>query len=477
MIKKIPICLCCVLSLSLCLQAEDEPRLDAPDRNSDEPAQPAVLVEEVVPETPVMPQEAEPEASNETRFGKITVTGSRQVVRGSIASIVEKLRVGVNKLVGDSTKELKIPIIIHLYGKQGDEEQARSIVPEIVQIEGAYQLRLHIHLARGLDLKKLNYHAMELLLYERGLRNRKQVVDGERLVVKPWIITGVLEALDIKRGTEDKQIYQTEASHLDILSVDNVLVSNKLQRQAMEGRQPVAFQAISGALVSALLRQPNGQEGMHNFLAEVATNKGEIENLMRQHFPGMNLSKNSLSKWVNLELAELGTAAVTEVHSILETESRIDDILQFNYHDEAENSVVVGISEYQEIMKLDSKARNSAVLAPRAELSRLSYRCFPVYRPLLVEYQTILTEIAVGKGKDIDVRLKNLNDSRQQYKKAGERARDYLDWYYITQSDDVSGGFKEYMDLSQSLKEEAEDPSKKDALDRYLDTVQAMFNE
>ena len=473
MIRKIPICLCCALSLSLWSQAEDEPRLDAPDRNV--PTQPEVLVEEVVPEIPAIAQEAE--VSNETRFGKITVTGSRQVVRGSIASIVEKLRVGVNKLVGDSSKELKTPIIINLYGKQGDEEQERSVVSEIVQIGGAYQLRLHIHLAKGLDLKKINYHAMELLLYERGLRDRSKLIDDERLVVKPWIITGVLEALDIKGGTADKQIYRTKVSHLDILSVDDVLAANKVQRQAMDGRKPVAFQAISGALVNALLRQPSGQEGMEGFLSEVATNKGEIENLLRQHFPGMNLSKNSLAKWVNLELAELGTAAVTDVYSILETESRIDDILQFSYHDEAENTVVVGISEYQELMQLKPKQRVSTVLAPRAELSRLSYRCFPVYRPLLVEYQTILTEIATGKGENIDVRLKNLNDSRQQYIKAGERARDYLDWYYITQSDDVSGGFKEYMDLSKALKEEAEDPNKKDTVDRYLDTVQALFSE
>ena len=78
MIRKIPICLCCALSLSLWSQAEDEPRLDAPDRNV--PTQPEVLVEEVVPEIPAIAQEAE--VSNETRFGKITVTGSRQVVRG-----------------------------------------------------------------------------------------------------------------------------------------------------------------------------------------------------------------------------------------------------------------------------------------------------------------------------------------------------------------------------------------------------------
>ena len=258
MIRKIPICLCCALSLSLWSQAEDEPRLDAPDRNV--PTKPEVLVEEVVPEIPPIAQEAE--ASNETRFGKITVTGSRQVVRGSIASIVEKLRVGVNKLVGDSSKELKTPIIINLYGKQGDEEQERSVVSEIVQIGGVYQLRLHIHLAKGLDLKKINYHAMELLLYERGLRDRSKLIDDERLVVKPWIITGVLEALDIKGGTADKQIYRTKVSHLDVLSVNDVLAANKVERQAMDGRKPVAFQAISGALVNALLRQPSGQEGM-----------------------------------------------------------------------------------------------------------------------------------------------------------------------------------------------------------------------
>jgi len=458
-----------LMAITSLVAEEGEPRLDDPVVPKAQPVKPNVPVG---PQNPVPDNVAQPGV---THFGKISVVGSRQVIRGGIASIAENLRVQLDKLTGDGGRKLKIPIIIRLYGKEGDKERKENLVSEIVDIQGQFQLRMNIHLAKGVDNDRLRYHLMELLLYERGLSAGQKVADGERVLVKPWLILGMLEALDIKAGTAEKKIYQADLPYFKILPIEQVFGATEKQWRKMEGRQPLAFRAISGAMVNALLRQPDGRTSISKYLADVATFKGEMENLMRKHFPGMNKSKNSLEKWVDLEMAELGTAHMTDVYSIVDTDKRLESILVLRYQDEKKNAVSVGIDGYKEILKLEPAERYTAVAGARAELERLSYRCFPTYRPLLGEYEAILREVIDGKDKDINTRLKKLSDVRMKFQEAGKRVRDYLDWHYITQSNEVGGAFKEYRALSDGLQREAVRPESNGAAEQYLDQIQRVF--
>lgn len=410
-----------------------------------------------------------------TVFGKISVAGSQQSVRGSIASMAENIRVELNKICAEARREMKLPIIIRLHGAKGDEEQPRSVVSKITRLDGQYQLLLHVHLAKGVDQSLLRYHLMELFLYERGLGEGQFLAEGERVIVKPWLVVGMLEAVDIKRGKVDKRIYQAGIDYFEILPLEEVFDASLRQWREMIGREPIAFRAISGALLNSLLRQQGGRQAMSAYLADFATFKGEPENLLRKHFPGMNKSTNSLQKWVSLELLELGTARVTQVHSILETESRLENILKLRYRDGEGAALSVAIDRYQEVINLEQAERVEAVASARAELERLSYRCFPSYRPLLNEYDAVLRNIIQGKDEGIDARLVRLADVRMKMQTSAKRVRDYLDWYYITRSHEVSGDFEKYRALAEALKKEKMRPPVGDSTEQYLDEVQRVF--
>ena len=316
---------------------------------------------------------------------------------------------------------------------------------------------------------------MELLLYERGLANTQSVEEGERLIVKPWLIVGILQAMDIRSGDADRRLYRADIDFISILPLEQVFEASEQQWREMIGREPIAFRAISGAVVNSLLRQPGGKSSMATYLADFATFKGEYENLLRQHFPGMNQSGSSLNKWVNLELMELGTARVTEVHSMLETESRLERVLTLRYRDESGSAVQVDIDLYGEVIGLESTQRIEAVAASRAELERLSYRCFPTYRPILAEYESILRDIAKGQDQQISSRLAKLMDIRMKMRSAAIRARDYLDWFYITQSNDVSGDFDKYRDLMEALEKEGSRTPHGDTTSNYLDEIERIY--
>ena len=410
-----------------------------------------------------------------TKFGSISVTGGEQQVRGSIASVANEIREQLNQLCGDPGRKMKLPLIVKLYGAEGDEELPRSILSKISSFQGQYQLLLHIHLAKGVDQYLLRYHLVELFLYERGLADGQLVDQGDRVVIKPWLIIGMLEAIDIRSGDSNREIYQADIDFLSILPLEKVFDATENQWREMIGREPVAFRAISGAIVNSLLRQPDGKSGMSSYLAEFATFKGEYENLLRRHFSGMNKSSNSLGKWVNLELLELATARVTQVHSMLETESRLDGLLKLRYRNLDGAALSVGIDDYDQVLPLEPSERIEAVAAARAELERLSYRCFPTYRPIFNEYDIILRDIMKGEDKDISSRLAKLIDVRMRMQAAAIRSRDYLDWYYITQSTDLSGTFTKYRALIEALKKEELRASPDDATSHYLDQVQKIY--
>lgn len=410
-----------------------------------------------------------------TKFGDILVTGGNPQVRGVIASSANDLRVQLNKLCADPDRKMKLPIIIKLHGAEGDEELSRSIVGKIRSMQGQYQLLLHIHLAKGVDQYFLRYHLMEMLLYERGLASNPLVEDGDRLTIKPWLTIGMLEAIDVRRADSNRRIYQSDIDFLSVMSLEKVFNATESQWRELIGHESIAFRAISGAIVNSLLRQPGGKSAMLAYLTDFATFKGEYENLLRQHFAGMNKSSSSLGKWVNLELLELATARVTQVHSILETESRLDSILKLYYRDADGAAVSVGIDAYQAILELGQKDRLEAVAAARAELERLSYRCFPTYRPMLAEYELILREFARGSANNIDTRLARLMDVRMRMQAAAIRSRDYLDWYYITQSRDLTGDFGKYRALNEALKKEQLRHRTNDAVSNYLDEIQRIY--
>ena len=417
-----------------------------------------------------------PEQAEITTFGDIAVVGGNQKIRAGIASTADKLRVGLNRICGEApTKKMSFPIIIKLYGAEGDKDVSRSMATKISNLQDQYQLLLNIHLGRGVDQDMLRYHLVELLLYERGLADSQLLEKGERLIVRPWLIVGILEAMDLRSGNADRRLYHQGIDFLSILPLEQVFEASEREWLEMIGRQPIAFRAISGAIVNALLRQPGGKSSMATYLAEFATFRGEYENLLRQHFPGMNQSSSSLDKWVNLELMELGTARVTQVHSILETEARLESVLKLRYRDESGSATQVDIALFDKVMGLELTQRMEAVASSRAELERLSYRCFPTYRPILLEYESILRDIVAGEDKKIISRLAKLMDVRMKMKSAAIRARDYLDWFYITQSNEVSGDFEKYRDLMDALEKEERRSPHGDTTSKYLDGVQRFY--
>ena len=223
----------------------------------------------------------------------------------------------------------------------------------------------------------------------------------------------------------------------------------------------------------ALLGQGDGRKAFQAMLREVAAFDGEAPLLLRKHFPDLNLSEDSLAKWWALQMANMAEAPLTEVLGVVETERALAVALRLHVVGEDGPVEIPGLEQWAVLVGLPPGDRVEAVRGAQDALVRLSYRCFPSFRPMIGEYQKILKELAEDEAKEIARRLAELDEQRRLMVERSGQGRDYLDWFEITRARRVSGEFTDYLRVIEELRRPADHAD--DPLSLYLDDMQEAF--
>jgi hypothetical protein len=366
-----------------------------------------------------------------------------------------------------------VPVVIRLHGSPGDPLPPRTVSLSLLVVEGQRELRIDVHLSRGIEQERFKRAVTAALLYERAL-----VAGGIAelsMMAPPWLTDGLLEATAWRLNESDRRLYEALFKRGGLFGLEELFALEDRAYEDLDGATRAAFRVSSGSLVMALLDQPQGKEGFRAFLSEVAAYQGEMPGLLRKHFPELNLSENSLSKWWALQLAAKGGAApLTDILIIPQTDAALGEALRLNFRNPEGIIQQKEIAAWPEVAALKEPERIAAVRQAQDALVRLSYRCFPSYRPLLLEYQLVLDSIAKNKAGDVAKRLADLDGTRATMVERAARARDYLDWFEITRARETSGAFDDYQRLKERLKANPHD--RKDPLSDYLDRMDRIFH-
>ncbi len=408
-----------------------------------------------------------------SRTNQFRVTDGNSLMRGTVAMMAEEAKTELLRLT-DERDDWKVPVTVHLHGKQGDPLPPRTVSMNLLEVEGVSQLRLDVHLSHGIEQEPFKRAVTAALLYERALR-KGPVADSEHpLFVPPWLTEGLREATAWRLNQSDKRLYQALFKS-GLFKIDDLLAVNDATYDNMDAATRAAFRVSSGSLVMALLEQPQGKKGFREFLTDVAAYEGEMPALLRKQFPELNLSENSLAKWWALQLASKGgTNILTEILTIQQTEAALAAALQLNFRTPEGIIQQKPLAAWTELAALKEPERVSAVRLSQDALVRLSYRSFPSYRPLLVQYQVLLDAIAKNKTKDVARKLALLEEMRATMISRATRARDYLDWFEITRARETSGAFDDYLKLKERLNSHPR--QRNDDMSKYLDRMDKIFH-
>ncbi len=412
-----------------------------------------------------------------SRTGEFRVSGGDARDRGTVAALAEEAKDELLRLTDekDDWIDWKIPVTITLHGKSGDPMPLRTVAMNLRVSEAGYDLRLDVHLSRGIEVERFKAAVTSALIYERALRGRPAKLSDTPLLVPPWLVDGLREATAWRLNQSDRRLYQALFKTGGLFKSGDLFALDELGFEDMDGATRAAFRVSSGALVMALLQQPQGKTVFRKFLAEVAPFEGEMPVLLRQHFPELNLSETSLAKWWTLQLAHIGGKNLaTDILTVSGTETALDESLRLNFRTEEGIIQQKELAAWPEIAALPEPERVKSVQLAQDSLVRLSYRCFPSYRPILSEYQIALSAIAKNKTKDLAARLADLTERRATMTAKAQRARDYLDWFEITRARETSGAFDDYIRLKDRLK--ANPHRRTDDLSKYLDRMDAIFS-
>lgn len=413
------------------------------------------------------------------------VKGGAPVDRAAIAMLAEEAKADFFRLTEDvKTSDLmkpdtgewwKVPITITLHGKSGDPLPLRTVATSIRGYEAGYEIHMDVHLSRGIEHEQFKSATLGSLIYARAVKDKTTKTDGVRYFVPPWLVGGLREATAWRNNQSDRRLYETLFKSGGVFRLDDLFSLDEQGYLEIDGAMRAAFQVSSGALVLALLQQPQGKAAFRNFLNEVAGFQGEMPALLRKHFPELNLSESSLSKWWQLQLAVIGAQNLaTDILSVAKTEAALGEALRLNFRDAEGIIQQKDLSVWPELAALPEAERINSVRLAQDALVRLSYRCFPSYRAILAEYQIVISNIAKNKTKDTVATLAALGVRRGTMSSKAVQGRDYLDWFEITRACETSGAFDDYMRLKEQLK--LNPRRRDDPLSKYLDRMDAIFN-
>jgi hypothetical protein len=407
-----------------------------------------------------------------SRSMQFRVSGGEGAVRGTVAILADQTKDELLRLT-EERDEWKVPIRVMLFGKEGDPSPPRSIVMELFFTDSGFDPRVNVHLGRGLEQERFANAITSALILERTLRGRKAEESETPYYVPPWLVDGLREATAWNQKRSDRRTYETLFKRGGLFKLDELFAVNASTHADLDAATRLAFQVSSGALVMALLEQPQGKEGFRAFLTQVAGFQGEMPVLLRRHFPELNQSEDSLAKWWALQLANKGAAPLTDSLSIAETERSLNEVLKLHFRDSDGSAQERPLSAWKDVAAMKEAERGEAVRPAQDGLVRLSYRSFPSYRSLLLEYQTVLSSLSRGKTEKVEASLASLEASRELMRRKAERARDFLDWFEITRARQTSGEFDDYLKLKDRLNFKS--VKREDDLSKYLDRMDEMF--
>lgn len=409
------------------------------------------------------------------KIHKIFVKGNNARMRMAIAAIANTMARDLNELLLEEDAYLgSRPLYIEMYEK-GKSKGSLQVRPRVTSFDDSeIVIELLVDTRVKVDRAILEQGVLDILLYRRGLEGVKVLGVDQEAQVPAWVNYGLQEVLKLEKDNSRRRVYEHLLSYPKLFPLEKVLSSNRRAVRAFDTTNQSFYRAASCALVLSLLRQDDGEESMRNFLAEVVLFEGEMDILLRKHFPLLSIGANSIQKMWSLQVAEIAAPKLTDTFSIAETDLKLTKLLMLNVPDGEGNAQLVPLEEYTVLDEMKKSERIQATEALRRGVIHLSSRCHPSYRPLLLEYARLSVDLANGDIALVEERLPVMASERQNMVIADERCRDYLDWYQITRAYEVTGDFSGYMQLKERLAMESEE-RKDESIDVYLDKIQQLM--
>lgn len=465
------------------IAAQDAERLRATEAATEEPPPPA----EPAPAPPAQADPApQPRPATQGNYfvpdgddnvisqsGMFSVSGGDSLRMGAIATHADDISKRLHNLLHLEGKH-RYTVSIRLIGSASDSPQPNPIRTRLRIIDDQPNFQIRIYPGGGIDLTRLDGAIITMVLYERALRELEPGAYPDTVSLPPWLVTGIIQAMQWRSGQVDRELYQKLFARAEMLPPESIISEENPDKLDAASRR--LYDVSCGVLMMSLLSREGGPDQLKTLLAEAATAEGTPKEILTAHFHELGLDKDLLNKWWALQLADLALPRSQEALTPLETERQLSEALTVIYYDpETETPRPIQLDN---VYELTAQENWRDLVRPNIErLVALSSYCFPEYRPIIAEYCRVIAELMNDADPDsVQSSLGPLQELRHAYLAAAIRGRDYLDWYEINYlGKENRRSFDTYLEAMRLLRRESPGPDT--AISRYLDDIEALYKQ
>ncbi|HEU0275405.1 MAG TPA: hypothetical protein VFQ83_12850 [Candidatus Udaeobacter sp.] len=393
---------------------------------------------------------------------QFVIYGGDIALRGTISELAEQTKSGLLALLRQRD-EWKTVVIINLQSKQADFPEAPPSELRVSQTGFGLKLQLDLTIGKSLDGSWVERELLRAVLLEMIYRRQGDLAAGTSPVQPPdWLLEGVLTLMP---GREREPLIEA------LLTIDKRKSLEEFLGQhfdLLDSAGRLLYRAYSVALVQLILEQGGGGARLAHYVANLSHMSNDPVADLKSSFP--ELRQDLEKKW-RASMAGLSEHQTYHILSFVESERRLDELLQIELQNGAHDSHNPGTMDLERLARRKPSANEKVAINQMSqELLLFVGAAHPVLRPVAREYQQIAALLVRGKRRGIEKRLSRLEVIRKQLAARMGEIDDYMNWFEATQMEKRSGAFKDY--LKAASKSEISTSRRRDPLSLYLDALQ-----
>lgn len=444
-----------------------------------------------------------------TTASQLMIHGGTGADRASISSQANELRKEFCAVLR-RPEEVHFRWVIKLHESDGSSRPVQVVgsLGPVPDVKPNYEFLVDVRLDPSLTEAEFQTVFVRMLIQEQMIHPPDRPVTQFNNV-PAWLLAGIEELIYYRRTTLPADVYaylvknREVLSLQDVMSADPTVISDSVSKRV--------YRACCAALVQALLDQVRGPLSLKEFMEDLAVETTPALALLQRHFPALNQDEKALEKWWVLQMASMSQRSAFEYMDVAETEEFIDQALVVRYKAFVDQAKAAGKPEFANESGFFSKIPGTIKTLPksipfigrdgkagpafekgrvqdfekfinlpygrdvlrqnREQLLQIRDRAFPVYRPIVAAYDTILGRLVEGDTKDVAKQLAELDRQRAELRQLMEDITDHMNWFAATQLETESDAFDGYESALKYLKS-LEERKRADPMSSYLDAVE-----
>ena len=414
-------------------------------------------------------------------FTQRSVSRSRQFIvycpdvrlRMAVTGFVETAKSAVLDAVG-LRDHWKLPIIVNLERPATSNPGQPLCRTRLINTEEGCKVEIDIAL-RTEQFKEVYFpqQIVRAILLEIAYRDHPPA-DGAPYANPPaWLVEGLSERFQAQATSTrpDAALFKQLIDTGRLPTARDFLASNV---DVMDSTSRTVYGACASSLMDMLLAMPNGSRNFGKMILDLPQFDGDSVNLLFKHFPELGTNDASLEKWWTLGIARNSASERYLGMTVPETDAQLSSLLTISIvtDEKSGEKTSFELPDYAKFIKL--RTAQAALFKQSNALAALLPQAHPLLRPVVIEYQRIVAELARGKTHRTDESLREIGNYRAMIVERIDKIADYLNWFEATQMPERSGAFDSYMKAATALENSAP-PKRDDAITRYIDQVEREF--